>query len=185
MHFSVGILIQRQPPETSKRHDFTGLQMSFFHYFFLVYFFAFFFQLTETFPTVFSTATRWIQRCSPAISNRPCFTWLQMSFYGAFLWSYFYWYGLFELYFRLSVTEDSAKMAWRCSLWRRRDTKLCSLESVSLYASSHIVLLSVIWTDKHVHWKDGESLFFSKSLGAPWLVNGCGWSTWQFLPLYQ
>lgn len=90
--------------------------------------------------------------------------------------------------FRLSVTEDSAKMEWRCSLWRRRDTKLCSLESVSLYASSHIVLLTVIWTDKHVHWKDGENLFFSKSLGAPWLplrVNGCGWSTWQFLPLYQ
>jgi len=73
-----------------------------------------------------------------------------MSFYGAFLWCYFYWNGLFELYFRLSVTEDSAKMEWRCSLWRRRDTKLCSLESVSLYAASHIVLLSVIWTDKHV-----------------------------------
>lgn len=170
--------------------------MSFFLSFFLSCLFCCFF-LSCFFSAARDFSNR-LFRCHMMNSEMPSCNLKQTPFYmpsdellvlhGAFLWSCFYWYGLFELYFRLSVTEDSAKMEWRFSRWRRRDTKLCSLEWVSLYASSHIVLLSIMWTDKHVHRKDGESLFFSESLAAPWLsvrVNGCGWSTWQFLPLYQ
>ncbi len=58
---------------------------SFFHSFFLFCFVAFlfcFFRQSEIFPTAFSAATLWLQRCPPAISNRPRFTGLQMSFWS-------------------------------------------------------------------------------------------------------